>query len=94
MQSDQVFGLKDEPLTVQIPVHQVTAAIASQQLAKGQTLLVDPHVTRTKSVEQKSEVPVLGKIPYVGRSFKHTAVGTVEQHMLMLLQPSIENVNQ
>ena len=94
VQADQVFGLKDEPLTVQIPVHQVTAAITSQQLAKGQTLLVDPHVTRTKSVQRESEVPVLGKIPYVGRSFKNTAIGTVEQHMMMMLQASIENVNR
>ena len=94
VRSDKVFGLDDEPLAVQIPVHQVTAAIASQRLAKGQTLLVDPHVTRTKSVQRKSEVPVLGKIPYVGRSFTNTATGTVEQHMLMLLQPSIENANR
>lgn len=94
VKSDQVFGLQDEPLTVQIPVHQVTAAIASQQLAKGQTLLVDPHVTKTKSVQQESKVPVLGRIPYVGRSFKNTSVGTVEQHVLMLLQPSIENANR
>ncbi len=94
VRSDQVFGIDDQPLAVQIPVHQVTAAMASQRLAKGQTLLVDPHVTRTKSVQRKSKVPVLEKLPYVGRSFKKTAIDTVEQHMLMLLQPSIENANR
>jgi hypothetical protein len=94
VKTEQVFGLKDEPFTVQIPVHQVTSAFASQRLSKGQTLLVDPHVTMTKSVHRESKVPMLGRIPYLGRSFKNTSVGTVEQHMLMLLQPSIENVNR
>lgn len=94
VKTDQVYGLENEPLTMQIPVHQVNSALTSVQLAKGQTLLVDPHVTKTKSVQRESNVPMLEKIPYVGRSFKNMSVGTVEQHMLMLLQPSIENVNK
>lgn len=94
VKAEPVFGLTDEPPTVQIPVHQVTSAIASERLAQGQTLLVDPHVIKTKSVRLETAVPVLAKIPYVGRTFTNTAVSHVDQHMLMLLRPSIENVEQ
>lgn len=90
--TEEIFGLAKEPMTTQVPLHQVTSAIASQRLAKGQSLLVDPHVVKSKTIEQESKVPVLGNIPYVGRTFSSTAVGTIDQHMLMLLLPSIEKV--
>ena len=89
VKSEQVFGIVDDSPTVQVPHHQVTSAVASQNLAKGQTLLVDPHVIKTKSFQQES-TSVLGRIPYVGRTFKNSTVGSVDQHMLMLLLPSIE----
>jgi hypothetical protein len=90
VKTDQVFGVQDQPLTVQVPIHQVTTALASQLLAPGQTLLIDPHVTKTLSVRSESAVPLIERIPYVGRSFKNVAVAEVEQHMIMLFQPSIE----
>ena len=90
VQSDEIFGVRDEPVAVQTPIHQLTSAIASQQLAEGQTLLVDPHVSKTRTVQSETAVPVIGKIPYVGRSFRNVDVTSVEQHMIVLLRPSIE----
>ncbi|MGI9470676.1 MAG: hypothetical protein ACR2NZ_04020 [Rubripirellula sp.] len=90
VESDLVFNVKEEAMTVQVPIHQVTTAATSAVLTEGQTLLVDPHVSTTKSVQSETSVPVLGKIPYVGRSFKNVAVGHVEQHMIVLLLPQIE----
>jgi general secretion pathway protein D len=88
--TDEVFGIKDEPLTAQVPVQQITSAIASRQLSAGQALLIDPHVSESRNVQSESRIPMLGKIPYVGRTFKNTSIGVVQQHMILLLQPSIE----
>lgn len=88
--SDQIYGLQKEPLTVHVPIHQTIKATASQQLLAGRTLLIDPHVTKTKSVMAQSNDSVLAKIPYVGRRFKNSGVAEVEQKMLVLLKPAIE----
>ncbi len=91
VKTDRVFGIGDEPFTVQVPLQQVTKVVALERIAAGQTLMIDPHVSKTKRVEHASGVPVLTKIPYVGRTFKNVGVATVEQHMMVLLQPTIEN---
>ena len=81
-------------MTVQVPIHQVTTAATSAILLKGQTLLVDPHVSTSKTYQSETRVPVLGKIPYVGRSFKNVSVGRVEQHLIVLLQPTLDSKNR
>lgn len=88
--TDKIFGLQDEPLTVQVPTHQITTAFASVEIPAGKALLIDPHVPSTNQVSSESSVPVLGKIPYVGRSFKNTELAEVEQYLMLLLKPSIE----
>jgi len=85
--TDFLFGHGPKPLKVQIPHLQVTTARATAHLAMGQTLLVDPHVTSTRSFRSETSVPFLGKLPYVGRSFKNVAVTTHDQHLVVLLHP-------
>ncbi len=85
--TDFLFGHGPKPLKVQIPHLQVTTARATANLAAGQTLLVDPHVTSTRSFRSETSVPFLGKLPYVGRSFKNVAVTTHDQHLIVLLNP-------
>ena len=84
---DFLFGRGPKPLKVQIPHLQVTTARATANLTSGQTLLVDPHVTSTRSFRSEKSVPFLGKLPYVGGSFKNVAVTTHDQHLLVLLHP-------
>lgn len=88
--SDQVYGIKDEPLSVQVPTQQVTTAIARCQLDPGETLMIDPHVRQDQVVRSESSVPLLGKIPYVGKTFKQTGAGVVGQRLILLLQPALE----
>ena len=85
--TDFVFGLGAKPLKVQIPHLQVTTARATAALSAGQTLLVDPHVTSTRMFRSETSVPFLGKLPYVGRSFKNVAVTAHDQHLIVLLHP-------
>jgi hypothetical protein len=90
VKTNQIFGLEDEPLTMHVPIHQITTATAAEQLLVGQTLLIDPHVSKSKSVRVESGVPMIAKIPYVGRRFRNMSIGSVAQNMMVLLQPSIE----
>jgi len=85
--TDFVFGLGTKPLEVQIPHVHVTTARASATLSPGQTLLIDPHVSSTRSFRSETSVPFLGKLPYVGRSFKNIAVTIHDQHLIVLLHP-------
>jgi len=91
--TDFLFGLGTKPLKIQIPHVQVTTARAMADLASGQTLLVDPHVTSTRSFRSETSVPFLGKLPYVGRSFKNVAVTTHDQHLIVLLHPESVSEN-
>ncbi|MFK8112824.1 MAG: hypothetical protein AB8B91_11510 [Rubripirellula sp.] len=90
----EVFGEQDTALTVQVPFQQITTSVAKEQLESGQTLLIDPHLTTKKIVQSEAKVPVLGSIPYVGRSFRNVNQASVEQHLLILLQPSIEKIKR
>lgn len=90
VKTDEVYGIKDEPLAVQVPLQQITSSVASRQLLAGQSLLIDPHLSQNHAVENETGIPMLGKIPYVGRSFKNVSKGVVQQHMILLLQPSVE----
>ena len=60
-------------------------------LVSGQTLLIDPHMSSTKNIRNETSVPLLGKIPYLGRSFKNVALSTLDQHMIVLLRPELAN---
>ncbi|MDB4393947.1 type II and III secretion system protein [Rhodopirellula sp.] len=85
--TDFIFGLAARPLKVQIPYLKVTTARVAATLLPGQTLLIDPHVSSTRSFRSETSVPFLGKIPYVGQSFKNVAVTTHDQHVIVLLHP-------
>jgi len=91
--TDFLYGHGPKPLKVQVPYLQVTTAKATANLATGQTLLVDPHVTSTRSFRSETSVPFLGKLPYVGRSFTNVAVTTHDQHLIVLLHPESVSEN-
>ena len=90
VKADTVFGIADEPLTAQVPVQQITTASASRTLASGQSLLIDPHVSETRAIGPEVGNPILSKLPYLNKTFRNAGPRTVEQHMILLLQPSIE----
>lgn len=92
--SHKVYGVQDEPATVQVPIHQVTSATASTRIAYGHTLMIDPHYTKAGQVRQQRGVPMLSKLPYLNRTFKNVDVATVDQSMIILLQPSIEDATR
>lgn len=87
--SETVYGFGDEPMTLQTPHYQIKTATASEVLTAGQIILVDPHVRQTKLVRGKTGVPILGKLPYVFRSFKTVQEIEVEQSLILLIQPSL-----
>jgi len=90
VKTHKIYGVQEQPLTVQVPIHQVTSATVSARLAAGQTLLVDPHHSKESTITQDQGVPLLTKIPYVNRTFKNVGSTTVERSMLILLEPSVE----
>ena len=86
-QAGFLFGLGNEPFEVQIPHLQVTKARATAKIPVNQTLLFDPHVTSTRVIRNETGVPILEKIPYLGRPFRTVDVTQQEQHVIVLLQP-------
>jgi Bacterial type II and III secretion system protein len=86
----EVYGLSEEPMTVQVPLHHIGTSSVQEVLAKGQAILIDPHLTRTSMIQSNAKVPLLGKLPIVGRSFNNVSAASVEQNLLVILQPAIE----
>ncbi len=86
----KIYGVQSEPVTVQVPIHVVSSARASTRMAAGQTLMIDPHHNRESSVRRQTGVPVLTRLPYVGRSFKNVSAEPVNRWMIVLLEPSLE----
>ena len=93
VRTDTLLSLPGEGLTVQVPIQQIATVHASIRLALGQTWLIDPHMTSTRSVRIETSVPLLSKIPYVGRSFTNVAVSTLNEHMIVLLRPVLQDGN-
>ncbi len=90
VRSDTVFGMEEEPTTVQVPSHLVKRVDVAEELAEGQALLVDPYVKQTVNVQNEANVPMLKKLPYLGRTFKNNQVAKVDRHIMVLLQPGVE----
>jgi hypothetical protein len=89
LKTHQVFGVDNEPVPIQVPTHVVTSSTVSVRIAAGQTLLIDPHLTRTSQVGRTVGIPVLTKIPYLNRTFKNVSHENVERWMIVLLEPSM-----
>ena len=83
----RVFGTGFEDSAIQVPQHQVETASAAENIAPGQSLLIDPYVSRTIQVEEERGVPVFNKIPYMNKAFTNTAMAEHKVHMMVLLQP-------
>jgi hypothetical protein len=90
VETEEVFGIRDEPMTVQVPVHQRKTVSATENLQLGQTLLVDPYVKHEGQTSQTTGVPILSSIPYISKSFTNTQTVPLTQHMIVLIQPLFE----
>ncbi|NND98440.1 MAG: hypothetical protein HKN47_14060 [Pirellulaceae bacterium] len=87
VRSEPVFGTGKASAVMHVPVHQIETAAAAEEFAYGETLLIDPYVSRQTEVQVESGVPLLSKIPYINRSFKNTAAASQTLHWMVLVQP-------
>ena len=87
--SKRLFGVSDERIaTIQVPRHQVETVSVASDLDFGETLLIDPYISKEIKFEVDREVPVLGKIPYLNRTFKNKSMATYDANWMILVQPS------
>lgn len=85
--SDEIFGRGDEPLVVQVPEYHVKSAMVSEVLASGQSLWIDLHQKQSGQIQQETAVPILGRVPYVGKSFTNTSDVSIDQYRVVMLRP-------
>lgn len=90
VETEEVYGVGKEPMQVQVPVHHRKVVRATENLQAGETLLVDPYVQHQSQVSQTTSVPILSEIPYLSDSFKNTELVDIDQHMVVLIEPSME----
>ena len=88
--TNEVLGFGKEPVSVQTPTLSVSKVMVTEEVEAGQSVLIDPHLVTQTEVQVERSTPLIGKIPYVGRSFKNVDSTTVDQYLLVLLTPSIE----
>ena len=82
----ELIGIADQPTTLQNPLCRTTRIIATETLAIGQLLLIDPHDKRKTTIDVESD-SMLGKLPVVGRAFAETEPKEVENNLLVLIKP-------
>ena len=86
VREEQLLAHESEPpIVVQLPEHHVTEVTATEELAPGEALLIDPQVVNVRQARSDNP-PGVNRIPYVGRLFKNTAVASVKQRMMVLIQ--------
>ncbi len=90
VQAEEVFGIGDEAINVQVPVHQRKTVRATENLQAGETLLVDPYVKHEERKTITTGIPILSSIPYISESFTNTESVSVQQQMILLIEPMIE----
>lgn len=92
IKSDQIFGLKDEPLQIQVPLYDTKHVMLAQELFEGNSLLVDLHVAKTEAVNTESErdQSLLTKLPLVGERFRKDPIDpTVDRYVMVLVRPAV-----
>lgn len=85
---DEIFG-GDQPMTTKVPQHQIKTVTVVETLGANQALWLDMHFKQPKSVRAETPVPIINKVPYVGRSFKNVHDVQVDQYLVLVLQPSV-----
>ncbi|MCP4889204.1 MAG: hypothetical protein P1U77_04685 [Rubripirellula sp.] len=90
IKTHQIYGVEEEPIVVQVPMHLITSSVASARITTGHTLMIDPHHSRETTPTPKQDTSILTKIPYLGRNFKSVTGEPVERWMIVLLEPTIE----
>ncbi|WP_160148216.1 hypothetical protein [Rubripirellula obstinata] len=86
-QSSEKTALDQTPV-IQVPVQQTQSVNVSATLSANQCLLIDPFITATLTTTQQSPTPMLGKIPYIGKSFSSETAVQVDRHVLLFMLPS------
>ena len=87
--SKRLYGVSDQRVaTIQVPRHQVESVSVASEMKLGETLQIDPYITKEVKLEVDRDVPVLGKIPYLNRTFKNKSMATYDANWMILVQPS------
>ncbi|QDT06990.1 Bacterial type II and III secretion system protein [Rubripirellula lacrimiformis] len=86
--TEQLFGLADEPVEVQVPQYMTKTVNVAEAVAAGYALLIDPHHRSTRQIQSNVPMPMVGRIPYLGQNFTSTESVNVEQYLLVILEPS------
>ena len=94
VEMQQIFGVYPKTTKVQVPVHQQVVAQVNENLAVGQSLLIDPYVKHETLITVDADVPVLSGVPYVKKLFKNKSGAKVQQNFIVLLEPMIEKPKQ
>lgn len=89
VEQTKIYGLVDNAV-LQRPIHQVEKAVVAAEMKYGQTLMIDPYISSEVEVQVERGVPIIGKIPYINRSFKNTASAKMNAHWMILIEPQIE----
>ncbi len=89
VKTERVFGIEEKATAIQVPTCLVKRAVATEELQQGQSLLLDPYLEHTVTVEKEDDSSMLQKIPYLKRNFKNVARASEQHHLILLLTPSI-----
>lgn len=94
LETEEVFGVADHETKVQVPIHQQKTLHVTENLVIGQTLMIDPYVKHEAARTVETGVPMFSKVPYVKKMFVNKSKGTVQQHMIVTLEPTIAKTPQ
>ena len=89
-ETEHVFGIEKSATPIQVPTYAVKTAIAAEELAESQVLMVDPYVSESVAVEKEPPESVLKRLSYVGRNRKSVDPAPQKRHFIFLLQPSLQ----
>jgi len=86
IETEKVYGLSEQPLTVQVPLHRTTLTSLKKTIEPEQTILIDPHQSRTRI----DAAPVSSKLSYLNRLKKNNDKIETRQNLLILMRLDIE----
>ena len=95
VKTERIYGFSNENTFVQIPVHHRKTLNIAEEVELGQTLMIDPYYVRITTVKDKTQIPIIGKLPVVKKIGTKTTFEKIRQRMIILLIPrsSIDSKN-
>ncbi|WP_165440568.1 hypothetical protein [Rubripirellula amarantea] len=87
--TENVLIDKDTFVEIAAPKQTTKSVVVSSVVDSGQSILIDPLVNLPIRIQREKAMPVIGRVPLLGKAFTSLEETSVDQHTMVVLTPKV-----